>query len=417
MRFSKLLLLASCALLLAAPADAQRKKKDKLPKWKIDPYTKNDPKVMKRLGYLSYGPFEFGQRGDKIVTTADIDKHLSYEQILWVETEHLRIGSMLPKWSVPMDPKVKKKLRAELEHMQAKSGIKKIKVKPRSLDRWLRLHLIAQRMEQHYELIQQWLGVKDEDFPADPSKVIIGETYMGMGPYLGQTGKYLILVSESEGSMNDYLKNFTGRDTQFGQRWNFKLPGSLLYGVATEMQDYRLKHDTALHANLVFNLTHNLLDGYRFYSYETPVWIKVGLAHYFERLISPKWNTFDANEGSPGDAKNAWKWAPMARKLINNKKKWAPFSTAYTWRDYGQIEFNDHVMIWSRWDYLMSLGPEKLGKFMMGVKGRVDPKTYHPDDSDLVGATREALREAYGLSPLNIDEKWAEWVKENYPTK
>ena len=50
------------------------------------------------------------------------------------------------------------------------------------------------------------------------------------------------------------------------------------------------------------------------------------------------------------------------------------------------------------------------------VKGRVD-ENWSADQSDLVGATRDALREAYGLSPLNFDDRWAEWVKANYPVK
>ncbi|MCA8941263.1 MAG: hypothetical protein KDB80_01780 [Planctomycetes bacterium] len=406
---------AVCALALCTASQAQ--KDEKLPRWKVDPYTKNDPKKLAMLGYVSFGPFEFGQRGSKIVTTDEIEKHLSYEKILWVETPHFRIGSMLPKWSVPTDPTVKKKLREELGRLQARLGDdKKIKVKPRVLDPWLRLHLFAQRAEEHYALFSDWLGVKDEDFPKLGEKVMIGQgPYMGQGPYLGQEGKYLLLMSESAESMNDYLKTYTGRDTEYGQRWNFKVPGSLIYGIATDMEKGRLKHDTALHANVVFNLTHNFIDGYRHYSYETPVWIREGLAHWFERQISPRWNTFNATEGSPADMKNTWKWEVETRKIIASNK-FSPFAETYTWRDYGQINFDDHVACWSRWDYLLSLGKDKFSQFMKGVKGRVDPKTYIADDSNLIEATRIALREAYGLTPLTIDELWAEWVKANYAT-
>lgn len=398
---------------------AQSSKKDKPPRWRTDPYTKNEPKLLEKLGYVSYGPFEFGQRGKKPVTSDVIDEFLEeYEQqILWVETEHLRIGSALEAWSVPIDRTVREALRVELEQLR-ESGITKFPKKaPRQLDPWLRLHLLAQRMENHYALIEDWLGVKDAKFPNSPADVIIGEgEYMGQGPYLGQTGKYLIFVTEEEKPMNEYLKAFMGRDTEYGQRWNYKEVGSLFYGIASEMEGGRLKDDRAMHANLVFNLTHNLIDGYRFYSYETPVWIKEGLGHYFERLISPRYNTFDANEGSPASARNTWKWEPEMRKLLANRK-YSPFSEAYKWRDYGQINFDDHVAIWSRWDYLMAQGKEKFGKFMKYVKGRIDSKTWLPDDTNLVEATREALQEVYGISPLSFDERWADWVKENYSTR
>lgn len=422
MRLSTKHAIACCLALLATASTAStqaKKKYKKSERWKLDPYTKNEPKLMEKLGYVSYGPFDFGQRGDKPVTTTDVEEHLSYEQILWVETAHLKIGLMLDPWPVPQELKTQKKLRAELTRLKERLGGKsKIKVKPRKLDRWIRLHLIAQRLEDHYAEMQDWLGVKDADFPKDKSELIPGQTkvYMGQGPFLGQTGKYLIFVSEAAGTMNDYLKNFTGRDTQHGQRWNFKVPGSLIYGVATEMQEKRLEHDTALHSNLVFNLTHNLLDGYRFYAYETPVWIKVGIAHWFERRISPRWNTFDANEGSPDASRNAWKWEPETRKLLISGK-YSAFSEVYKWRDYGQIKFNDHVMVWARWDYLMSQGKEKFGEYMKVVKGRVDMKTFHADDSGLVDATRRGLQDIYGLSPLTFDERWSDWCKDNYSTK
>jgi hypothetical protein len=51
---------------------------------------------------------------------------------------------------------------------------------------------------------------------------------------------------------------------------------------------------------------------------------------------------------------------------------------------------------------------------MFLVKGRVEPGTWLPDMKDLVGATRDALQEAYELSPLSFDEKWKEWVIKTY---
>ena len=62
----------------------------------------------------------------------------------------------------------------------------------------------------------------------------------------------------------------------------------------------------------------------------------------------------------------------------------------------------------------MSFGPEKFAEFLFQVKGRVDPTTWIVDQKDLVGATRTALRKTYGLTPLSFDEKWREWVMENY---
>jgi len=387
-----------------------------MPRWKFDPYTQNKPHMIEKAGYIALGTeIPFGQRGAQTVTTADIDKHLDYARIRWVETPHFRLGSSLETVSVPQDREIKAKIRAELERLQKK--LPTVNPRTRRLDPWLRTHLFAQRAEEHYAEIQKWFGVQDSDFPASMKDVIRmpDKTFMGFGPFLGMQDKYLLLLTEHEGTYVDYIKSFAGRDTRFGQRWHYKDVGSLFYGVSTESDDRRLKDDTALHCNVVFNLTINLFDGFRHYSYDSPVWIREGLGHWFERRVNERFNSFDQDEGSTLDIRSTWKWESHTRKIIGTDK-YAPFSEAYGWRNYGQIKFDDHVALWSRVDYLLSFGPEKFKTFLFHIKGRVDAD-WTPDPSDLVGAHREALREAYGLNPLTLDEKWQQWVYENYSTR
>lgn len=398
---------------MAVAAAAQ--KDDKLPKWRIDPYTKNEPKAMQRAGYVSFGPFPFGNLANDVVTSAQIDASLPYCQILWIETAHFRIGLDLPAWTVPMDAETRAKLRTELERLAEK--LPNINIRARKLDPWLRAHLFAQRVEDVYAEFMKLAGVKDEDFPQDPDKVVIlpGATYMGAGPYLGMKEKYLLLLFEKEGPFRQYMTGYLGRDSRFGQRWHHKEASCLIYTVSTESDEGRLKHDTALHCNVAFNVAQNLLDGFRYYSYDLPVWIREGIGHWFERRVDTKWNSFDQNEGSLADMKNTWKWEPYTRSLLGTDKI-APFSEAYTWRDFGNIKFDDHVAIWSRVDFMMAQGQEKWRTFLFEIKGRVT-KDWMPDHADLVGATRDALQKAYGISVLNFDEKWAEWVRANYATQ
>jgi len=413
-RRRSLCLLGVVALWALATAAPAQKEKDELPKWRIDQqYTKNKPENLQKAGYVSYGPFTFGNLGANPVDSKHIDNHLSYAQILWVETRHFRLGTNLPPWPVPLDPETRNKIRGELERLGEK--IPGINPKVRTLDPWLRLHLYAQRLEELYAEFSQLAGVKDEDFPADASKVVIqkGARYMGQGPYLGMRDKYLVLLVEKEGTYKDYMKNYLGRDSKYGQRWHFKDASSLLYTVSTESDDGRLKHDTTLHCNVAFNVSQNLLDGFRYYSYELPVWIKEGIGHWYERRVDPKYNTFDQNEGSPADNKKINTWEPYCRNLVTTGGKFAPFAEAYAWRDFGAITFNDHVAIWSRIDWLMSQGPERWRTFLFEVKGRVDEQ-WVADQKDLVGATRDALQKAYGVSPLSFDGKWSAWVKEKY---
>ena len=231
-------------VLVFAAGGALAAQDKKLPKWKIDPHTGNDPKLMAKAGYVSYGPFKFGERGPNDTTSEEIEKHLDYERFLWAETAHFRIGLALPEWVVPMDPEIRLKIRTELAELATK--LPKINEKTRTLTPWLRLHLTAHRAEKCYREFQELLGVTDADFPENKDAVVTGRgRFMGFGKYLGMQEKYLLLVPERGNTCRDYLKNFIGRETLFGQRWHFIRSGALLYAVGTDMEEGRLKNDTS----------------------------------------------------------------------------------------------------------------------------------------------------------------------------
>lgn len=390
-------LAAACCL--AASATAQRGAQD--------PYTRGDPGALRRAGYVSFGPFPFGLRGAEPVTSRDVEERLGI-RILWVETAHFRIGSSLAAWRVPGDRHTTRKIRGELSRLAKR--LPRVRPRARTLDPWLRLHLLAMRLEEFYARVQHLLMVKDADFPRDESELLIGERpYMGQGPYLGQKGKYLVLVLQRASTLETYLRDFLGRRSRLGHRFHFASILTLLYVVAAESDGGRLRHDTALHANLVFNVGHNLIDGYKGYGYDLPVWITAGLAHWFEGRVSPRFHTFDENEGSLADKRATPDWDREARRLLAAGKG-TPFAEVFGWRDYGRISFVDHVLLWSRWEFLMSKGREPFARFLGAIKGRVDPRTWEPDPRDLPDVVRRALREAYDLSPLTFDDAWRAWL-------
>lgn len=404
--------LLAIALALAATAPAQSRKD----RWKIDPYTKNDPQRMEAAGYESYGPFRFGNIAAKPVTSTDVQETLEHLQIIWVETRHFRIGVQLPEWQIPTEMKTRKKLREELTELQQK--LPSVNPRTRRLDPWLRAHLTAHRMEKLYRETSELFGVTDESFPTDASKVYkeAGKPYMGYGPYMGMKDKFLILVIEQQEPFLTYMRTYLGRNAKQPQRWHFTDSSSLLFTCTTESNEFPLVHDTALHCALYFNVSQNLLDAFRYYAYDIPVWIREGFGHWNSRRISGEWSNFDQNEGSVADMRRIDAWKPFAKGMVGKLDKYAPFAEVVKWRDFGKITFNDHVMIFSRMDFLLAQGPEKWRKFLYLVKGRVDAN-WMPDQTDIVGATRDALQKAFGLTVLNFDDRWREWVRDTYPSK
>jgi len=364
-------------------------------------YCKGDPERMKAGGIVSHGPFPFAKKD-----SASVDALLPTSEVRWIETDFFRIGFGLREYKVKVEEK--KKMVAELTRL--KQFFPEVKPDTGVLDPWLRTHLFAQRAQDSLDDFLKLINGKEAAFGAGA----VGN-YRGEGRYLGMKEKYLVFVTEKAGPFQEYMKTYVLRDSALPQRWHYKDSGSLLICFCTESDKFPLKHDTALHCALAFNVGINLLDGFRFYAYNLPVWIREGFGHWNSRRVSGDWSSFDQNEGSTADMKVVGKWDVYCRNLLGSPKL-TPFPEVVAWRDFGNIKFDDHVGVWSRIDWMIAQGPEKWQKFLFAVKGRVD-ENWSPDQSDLVGATRTALQAAYGVSTLDFDRKWAEWVKATYPAQ
>jgi len=210
-----------------------------------DPYTEADPTVlMAAAGELSHGPFPWADHHG----TRKIEEALGDVAPIWIETAHFKLGCTLSAYKIPPGDKVQRdKVRAELEDLA--QVLPAVDPKTRRLDRWLRAHLYAQRLERIYSDLEGVWGVEDQDFPTAPGRQV-GADYRGEGPYLGQRGKYLILLFEKESSFARYWGRFVGGAGDRPMRHNFAASDSLFFGTAAEFFDGFLKDDTALHAHL-----------------------------------------------------------------------------------------------------------------------------------------------------------------------
>jgi hypothetical protein len=398
------------------PAPAQKPDKRVL-KHRFDPYTKNDPELIKKAGYVRYGPFEYGDPVGKIPhTTDDIDKVLAFDKLVWIETPHFKLGCSLAEWTVPEESETKKKILGELTRL--KERLPGINTTVKILDPWLRAHLFAMRLEDTYKQFQELIGYTDKDFPVDQKSVTTGGKFMGYGPHLGQNGKYCVLITNKATSYGEYLNKFIGKNYVMDQRHNFKEKrDSLFFGTAADIdKGGDKKHDTSIHCRVTFSVTINLLDGYKHYSYDLPVWMREGLGHWFERRISTQYNSYDRDEGSDSDAREETDFEGHARKLVT-LNKFTPFSEAGKWRHYGDIKFNDHVAVWSRIDFMIATDKKKFGDFLEVMKSMVNPTTFAPDNNNMVDVQRDALQKIYGFSARGFDEKWREWVLKTYAAK
>ncbi len=402
MQFRSLAALLFVVLLATSSSAFAQKLRDKT-KPKNDPvqcpYCMGEPELMAASGIVSHGGFEFGK-----TDTAGVDKFL-FADAIWIETAHFEIGFALGSQKV--NQKEKKKLLAELTRLS--EVLPEIKPKTKRLDPWLRAHLYAQRCEDLWRDFSKLLEVEDKDFPP-PGPWMQQAKYMGQGPYLGQEGKFEVLILPSEAASLGYLKEQFGLLIKLTQRWNIIDRGSL--ALITHTGQGSLRVDEAMHGHVVFNLVINMLDGYKHYSYELPVWIREGLAHYFERNLNPNFNSFDSSEGAVADTTSKSNWEPPAKKLAKSDN--APrMASLMALKNFSGLELKHHYTTWSMVDFLEQQHPGFVAKLLDGIKGLVDEQGVD-NGSPMPEVHRQVFKDELGMSYAQFDAAWRTWVAANY---
>ena len=110
-----------CVAVCAPPLAAQKRSDDEVQKLseKGDPYTKQDQDAMQALGVVRYGPFPWADH----FSTSDVDKVLGPGRVLWMETEHFRLGLNMTTARLPEDSKQKKAVYAECKALNKKLSL------------------------------------------------------------------------------------------------------------------------------------------------------------------------------------------------------------------------------------------------------------------------------------------------------
>ncbi|MED6334833.1 MAG: hypothetical protein VYE81_05485 [Planctomycetota bacterium] len=391
------------ALGLCLPAAALPQRSGSLPRNdpRADPYTHGEAEALERAGLVSLGGFAFGT-----TDTAEIDDFMGVSDIKWIESAHFKIGCALGPYRVPQ--KEKKAIVAELSALQEK--LPEIEPKTSTLDPWLRAHMYAQRAERVWDRFLELIRVDASVFPVGEARWTPDGEYWGIGEHLGQKGKYEVLILPSEGASVMFLQRHFGLKIKRTQRWNVIDRDALV--LVTHTRQGRLTEDIALHGHVAFNLAHNLLDGYKHYSYDTPIWLHEGLAHLVEREINPRHNTFDGSEGAVPEMSRKARWGLEVKKIIAADD--APrMAELMSLDNFGQMELADHYATWSMVDFLVQTEPEGFASLLGALKGFRDEEGL-PDGSDLPRHHRRLFKELFGLSYAGFDAAWRVWAKATY---
>ena len=397
-------------LLLASPPASAQKQED-LPKWKLDPYTNNEPERYKAAGYEAYHRMMVT---DELGTT-EIMQALGDLEMIWVETEHFKIGSTLGGQKIPADKISKKRILEEIEELRPKFTDFPKKIK--KLDPWLRVHLYALRLEKEYDYIQELLGVTDADFPKAAGEWVKGK-YMGEGPYMGQKNKFVVLLTTKKSTLH-----------RFAQRWcdgnftpespiahNFQQAGCLIYGTSPELADGYFHEDARLHTNLAFGVAVNMVLGYKGYMFDTPVWIKEGIAHHYVVEVDDRYHNFSFIKDQFPNEKKLWKWEPRVRKLVKNEAT-MPMATIMGWKTPDNFRIGHHMNLWSRVDYSIKTDRKRFASFVGEVKDYLRSADGRVTIDMVMERQAKAFKHVYNMTPEEFDAKWSAWVMETYAKK
>jgi hypothetical protein len=397
---------AASALLCTAVLAAQKPPLDPT----LDPYTRGEPAAMQAAGIVAYAPLPWADDH----STRDIDEELGTNpRICWAETKHFKLGIGLRPRAWPVDKTERRQLQEEIATLARKlPELKHCK----QIDSWVLVHLYASRLEELYADFEKRIGCEEpavlDKTPSDgrgwPTR-----GGLGRGPYLGQYGKYCVLVLEQNGDVVRYMARFAQRQVTGPVSHHFLKSNTLLYIATPDLRTRSLSTERALFANVVYGAARNLVDGYRGFTYEIPVWITEGVAHWYSHRFDPRYDSFcTLPESQFGIAVNAdWEEKAKARVLTG------AFDAAedlLQWQADECSDFTKHVMVWSRIDFLLEAKPAEFAKFLRLMKSL---GTNGVPRRLVLEMQQDAMETVFHWNADEFDQQWCQWVKKTYPRR
>ncbi len=362
----------------------------------VDPYTQGKQELLDKLGYVNMGAFPW-HRGHQ---TTDIAEMLGGTPMIWVETEHFKIGSSLGTYKVPANKSEKERLKAEIGRLKKRFG--RLRVPRNELDPWLRLHLYAQRAEELYASFLEDFSLAPTDFDEK-------------NPYLGMPNKLVLLLCERSSELSRYAKTIYDQTEDSIFRWG--QPNDCMF-VGASLESIRSgfsanndePFDSIFYCQVAASLAANFIDGFQGHLYEAPRWLGNVLGHVYVRRIDPRWVTARGHSASDVATEDGWKWRPAVYQLVKNEF-FATTEEMFGWQKYEDLNKRDHMIAWSKLDYLITTAEGDRKCFIEAMCRRSKGESAETEQRE---RQTRALLACYELTPAELDEAWAKWVSKEY---
>jgi hypothetical protein len=374
---------------------------------KLDPYSRAKPELLEKAGYVSFGPFPIAEG----IETKEVEEVLGGLHVLWVETAHFRLGSLLATYRRGTDDIEEKKLGDELARLA--KLLPRVRKDVREIDPWLRMHLYALRLEEQYADFESRAGVTDADFTRRASTPEKPAPDMGPGPYLGNEHKFVVLLCEQDSQAQRFARRWIdGRESSW---YRTILPGGAWYFAlsAESVRKMGTKLDSALHGMLACGVAYELCDGFRGRKRIQPFWLKQGLGLQYGRAAEPRWCMHIERDSTEPDDQT-WRWEERLHALVTNRFVPA-WDEMLAWKDGEKLDARQHMTAWSRVAWLQETDPKAFRELLRLVSEPSAPDAPAPP-WDAAGHAR-ALQAAYGRSPKELDDAWRKWALRKYPRK
>ena len=311
--------------------------------------------------------------------------------VLWVETEHFRLGSALEEYA-PEEREELAELQAEIAELRPL--LEDLPAKPKKLDPWLRLHLFARRLESLHADLRERLGVLEEA-PSEPT---------GEGPAVpafGMREKTSVLLTQKKSTLARFTREFCLVEQGDAFIHHFHEKGFLFFGISDESLALS---DSDLHYAVIHGVTQLLLCGIHGYPHALPAWWQHGVSLWFARQREPRAVLYVRPAGESLPPEELVDWQPLVRGRAEARIciGWSEMLGRSEWLDEG---FGDNIVLWSRVDYLMQAG----------LARELVPLLHAPDA--LAPDSARALCSVAGKTLEELDRDWTAWVLESYRKK